>query len=60
MLLLNQISKKKRFFEFKIFISYTTNSIWSCITMPSQTNPNDIDIFKIIYYVDNPTCKILL
>ena len=34
------------------------NNTRSFITMPSQTNPNNIDNYKkYLYYFDNPTCK---
>lgn len=34
------------------------NNTRSFLTMPSQTNPNNIDNFRnYLYYFDNPTCK---
>ena len=34
------------------------NNIRPFITMPSQSHPNDINLFKkYLYYFDNPTCK---
>ena len=37
----------------------TEENIRSFYTMPSQTNPNNIDKFKsYLYNLDNPTCKI--
>lgn len=50
----------------KYNIYYDSNDLYSkgtntrsFITMPSQTNPNDIkEYYKYLYYLDNPSCKV--